>query len=636
MFYNLNGHSEGEFFELLLEASNSIIWILNESGDIVHQNPSARLLFEAASAATPWQDRWPEACRHYTRRAVSDALEGRPATLRLRLPQKDRPSAYFHVKLAAAPKPGGLPIRLLARAEDVTDAVEREAFLRTVLDTLPSGLTVRDAITGRYVLSNRAADAIFSRPEGLVGLSSHEVLPPDVARWESDESSGPSRAKLTFPAPDATCPDRHLSALRAATYDDEGVRHVISLIEDVTERRRAEEALHQAGERSRKAEQARNTFLSLISHELRTPLNGLIGGLDLLEDKDETGEVLAMMRASASSLHRLLDDLIETVDGAADKDTIETLPIDPRELLEEVASRHRARALAKNLRIIVESADLLRLNGDRRRLVGVLDRLTDNAVKFSTHGEVRLAAAALTGGAIRFSVMDDGPGFALAEKARLFEGFHQADQGLTRRHGGLGLGLPLAQSGAEALGGAVDAALRPEGGAHFWLDVPARLTTTTNKIEHVGERLRILVADDHPANRLVVEMMTRGFADVVGADDGAQAVSTAAESAFDLILMDIQMPRLDGISAVAKIRSLEAARGLPPTPILMLTANTQADYIEASRSAGADGHIGKPFTATTLLGAIRDILMNDPVRSPPLHSDRSRKGSPMDGRSTSR
>ena len=181
---------------------------------------------------------------------------------------------------------------------------------------------------------------------------------------------------------------------------------------------------------------------------------------------------------------------------------------------------------------------------------------------------------------------------------------------MTRRFGGLGLGLTIARNAVQKMGGDIDAALRPEGGACFWLDVPlaAPDLNPSEPENDAGPMLQVLVADDHPANRRIVELMIRDWAEVTSVEDGLEAVQAAAEKPFDVILMDIQMPRLDGISAVAQIRAAERAEGRAPTPVIMLTANTQAEHVDASRAVGADRHIGKPFTAAVLLNGIRGVL----------------------------
>lgn len=157
------------------------------------------------------------------------------------------------------------------------------------------------------------------------------------------------------------------------------------------------------------------------------------------------------------------------------------------------------------------------------------------------------------------------------------------------------------------LGGAVDAEARREGGSIFWLDVPlspAPVEAPTG----VEALVKVLVADDHPTNRRIVEIMLEGMAEVTLAEDGVEALEAAGRERFDVILMDIQMPRMDGITAVAHIREAECAADLAPVPVIMLTANTQPEQVAAARQAGADRHVGKPFTSALLLSEIQSVL----------------------------
>lgn len=340
-------------------------------------------------------------------------------------------------------------------------------------------------------------------------------------------------------------------------------------------------------------------------------MNGVVAGLDLIASRADFGdpEVLEMIRASASTLERRLADLMRM----AQLDAADTAPrlqtFDPAGLLDALARRYREAAEAKALTIDVECAIDTALIGDRDCLEEALMRLVDNAVKFSDRGCIRLTARRLEDGRVRFSVEDQGVGFDPAVKDRLFEGFQQQDGSLTRRHGGLGLGLAIAREAARRLGGTLDAAPGPDAGSCFWLDLNLNIPEATDPAPpamDASRPLQVLVADDHPTNRRIVELMLEGMADVTSVEDGQAAVEAAAATRFDVILMDIQMPRMDGIAAVAAIRAAEpdGAR----TPIVMLTANTQAEHVAASRAAGADRHVGKPFTAAVLLDAIQAVL----------------------------
>ncbi|MBA3050361.1 response regulator, partial [Brevundimonas sp.] len=220
------------------------------------------------------------------------------------------------------------------------------------------------------------------------------------------------------------------------------------------------------------------------------------------------------------------------------------------------------------------------------------------------------------GDRVRFTVADTGVGFEPEQKSRIFSRFHQADGSITRRFGGTGLGLTISRELAELMGGGLDCDSEPGHGARFWFEAPLPLADAAltgvapvSDADVEAAALRILLADDHPANRKVIEVLLAGAcADLVCVADGQEALDAFAEGGFDLVLMDMQMPVMDGLTATAEIRALEARRGWNRTPLLMLTANAMAEHVEAGRKAGADGHLAKPVTMATLFAGINQVL----------------------------
>ena len=255
------------------------------------------------------------------------------------------------------------------------------------------------------------------------------------------------------------------------------------------------------------------------------------------------------------------------------------------------------------------------------RLKQILTNLVSNAVKFTSTGFVSLSAAPGPdrGGAptLRFLIEDTGIGFDSQTRDRLFSRFEQADGAITRKFGGSGLGLAISRQLAEMMGGDLDCESEPGGGSAFILTIPYRAADAPAAVGMSpagaadGDQplIRVLLADDHPVNRKVVEMiLAQASVAIVSVEDGAQAVQACRDADYDLILMDMQMPVMDGLTATAAIRALEAERGLARTPLLMLTANAMAEHVEAGRTAGADGHLAKPVTTQTLFAAIGAAL----------------------------
>jgi CheY-like chemotaxis protein len=216
------------------------------------------------------------------------------------------------------------------------------------------------------------------------------------------------------------------------------------------------------------------------------------------------------------------------------------------------------------------------------------------------------------GDRVRFEVVDTGVGFGPDEKARIFERFQQADASITRRFGGMGLGLSISRDLVALMGGTLECESAPAEGSRFWFDLPlppAAANDVDGAASATPERaLRVLVADDHPANRRIVELMLAEAAEVTCVENGLEAVRAYLDDRPDIVLMDMQMPVMDGLSAVSEIRRLEAAGGQARRPIVMLTANAGEEHVKASLAAGADRHLQKPITAATLFGALQAVL----------------------------
>jgi CheY-like chemotaxis protein len=266
------------------------------------------------------------------------------------------------------------------------------------------------------------------------------------------------------------------------------------------------------------------------------------------------------------------------------------------------------------------------VSGDPVRFRQILTNLISNALKFTDAGVVRVAGEMTPEGLARFTVSDTGVGFDDADKERIFGRFQQADGSITRRFGGTGLGLAISKDLSELMGGSLDCRSRPGEGATFWFDLPlpacqvappvepARASNDEDGWTDAAGTLRILLADDHPANRTVVEiMLAESAVELVPVENGQEALDAYAasldgEGRFDLILMDMQMPVMDGLTATAAIRTLETERAAVRTPVIMLTANALAEHVAAGKAAGADGHLAKPITLTTLFAAIETTL----------------------------
>jgi PAS domain S-box-containing protein len=621
----------------VLDASQDCAWILRLDGSIEHANRRAQTMFPAESVdLANWRGIWPEESRFSLDRAFNIALTGHVARFRAFLGVAQHARAYCDTTISPIRDRGDGVIRLLATARDVTQQVETQGFLETVIQLLPSPLTVKNVEDGRYVLINRAAeDALGVVADEAIGKTASEVLAPLVAERSAEIEAQVLRTgemqlseeELAVGAP------RHFLTKTLATYDDVGARHLITLGEDITARKSAAASLRAALDQAEQASQAKTAFLANMSHEIRTPLNGIVAGADLLAKiqlDPRARELVDIIIHSGRSLERLLSDILDLVRVEAGQVVIENGAFHLGDVARSVAALCALRAEEKGVVLrtrIAPSADAMVI-GDSARLRQVLTNLLSNAVKFTDQGQVTLDATLDADGRARFSVSDTGIGFDAAEKARIFDRFQQADASFTRRFGGTGLGLAISRELVELMGGALACDSVPGVGSSFWFTLPLPLSQDAPAPAALEDAApptsgapRVLVADDHPTNRKIVELMLADVAEIFTAENGREAVDVYKVTGPDLILMDMQMPVMDGLAAVREIRDLEASSGSDRAPIIMLTANARPEHIRASREAGADLHLEKPITSAMLFAAISQVMDGAEAAPEPLTAE---------------
>jgi CheY-like chemotaxis protein/anti-sigma regulatory factor (Ser/Thr protein kinase) len=396
--------------------------------------------------------------------------------------------------------------------------------------------------------------------------------------------------------------------------------------------RESAEALKRAADEAAAANRAKSEFLANMSHEIRTPLNGVMGVAGALAKTTLTSaqtEMVSLIETSAKTLETLLSDILDLARIEAGKMELRPEPFDLATSVNACTALFDAAAQAKGLdmEVVIASAALGAYVGDAARIRQILSNLLGNAVKFTQTGRIRLTVQARRGetsSELRFEVSDTGIGFDAETKARLFSRFEQADGSITRRFGGSGLGLAICRSLAEAMGGRLEADARPGQGAVFILTVELpRCVGAFDLWCEVSEEeaahdpmvgMRVLLAEDHPTNRRVVELILGAAGvDLTCVENGAEAVEAFRTGVFDLILMDMQMPVMDGLTAIAKIRELERQASAPSTPTYVLTANAMPEHVSASLQAGADGHLSKPILADALLERVAEVAGARPL-----------------------
>jgi len=364
-----------------------------------------------------------------------------------------------------------------------------------------------------------------------------------------------------------------------------------------------------------RASQAKSVFLANMSHELRTPLNGVIAIGDRLaeeSDPERRRELAALVTSSGRLLEQVLGDILDVSKIEAGQFQLTPAPFDLATLVGGVAELHRASAQAKALdfRWSIQPGASGSYLGDAGRISQILNNLLANAVKFTVMGEVALSVESTAEG-LSFIVSDTGVGFDDTVRRRLFKRFVQADQSITRQFGGTGLGLSICAALVEMMGGRIDARAVLGRGAIFQVDLPlARIRAVEDVApddeEEISlEGLRVLVAEDHPTNQKVVEIILQPFdVALTMVEDGQAALDAFIPGAFDVVLMDMQMPVMDGLTATRLIREREAAAVVPPVLLIMLTANAMEEHVAAAKAVGADLHLAKPVRPAQLLEAL--------------------------------
>ena len=385
----------------------------------------------------------------------------------------------------------------------------------------------------------------------------------------------------------------------------------VGLIQDFDARKRQELALLEAQQAAEAAGEAKSAFLANMSHEIRTPMNGVMGVLHLLKGERLTEEGRHMLEEALSCgqmLAELLNDVIDFSKIEAGRLELTNEPLDPRSLLEGVVRLLRPQAEAKGLLLRLDCEPGLGwVRSDPVRLRQALFNLVGNAVKFTERGSVTVRCGAPRPDALRFDVIDTGVGIPAEVQNRIFQRFDQGDASTTRKFGGSGLGLAITQKLAEMMSGAVGFSSEEGLGSTFWLEIGAERTDPiaemSETLEPVLDGLRVLVVEDNPTNRMIATKLLESLgAQVATAADGYLGVEAARLGDFHLILMDVQMPGIDGLEAARRIRALGGAAA--ETPIVALTANVLAHQRRAYLDAGMDGVVGKPISPGVLLREI--------------------------------
>ena len=562
--------------------------------------------------------------------AAEHRQSGVPYHTEMRVRMKDGSYRWFLLRARAEQDANGKPIRFAGSILDIhkqrlTESsleVVRSRFDRAVRGTR-DGLWEWDQTTRTLWLSPRYEE-ILGFEEGELARSAqtadamvHEDDIETFRRAQREHIVGNKPFDVEVRMRTKTGGYRWIRVHGDADRDAAGMPlRVAGSMQDVTEAREARDALMLASEAAQAANRAKSDFLANVSHEIRTPMNGIIGMTSLLLDTplDGTQKNFAeTIRCSADSLLSVINDILDFSKIEAGRLDIDAIEMDPSANAREVAAIMGFQAAARGLELVVTVSPGVpaRVIGDPQRIRQCLVNLIGNSVKFTRQGSV-VANVAVVGerdGCVltRFEVRDTGIGIEPAVLSSLFQPFVQADSSTTRHFGGTGLGLSIVRRLVEMMGGEVGVESEPGKGSRFWFDLPLR-PVAASAARHVRspapaqpERFaaRVLLVEDNPVNQQVARRFLERFGcEVLLAGNGLEGIEVLQASRFDLVLMDMQMPVMDGYTAAARIRELES--GGARTPIVALTANAMSGELERVTRAGMDGLLTKPLKTEEL------------------------------------
>lgn len=424
----------------------------------------------------------------------------------------------------------------------------------------------------------------------------------------------------------------------APKFEGKEVVGLVGAFHDIRDKIETSVVLAEALQKARSASESKSLFLANMSHEIRTPLNGVLGIAAALKRAGLNADQNAMVDiilTSGKNLSELLNDILDFSKMESGQVSMELIESPAYEIFDNVFALFEQSAFAKGLEFVLDNQIPRNkfITADPTRLKQILSNLVGNAIKFTSHGKVQISARlepiCNQTAKLIFEVSDTGKGFDEIDKAFLFDRFTQAEASINRKFGGTGLGLSICKSLAHLMNGTLDAHSKPGEGAVFWFEGVFEFKTESSRQEleisspDLTGKARILAAEDNKINQTVLELLLREFDfELIFANDGFEAVEAFKKHNFDIVLMDTQMPKMDGLEATTKIREFERITGLDRTPIITLSANVMKEQIESALAAGADDYIAKPIDAKDMFSKIAKwlALRNEVVETSPQFS----------------
>lgn len=513
------------------------------------------------------------------------------------------------------------------------DAVEQkseeleysEVLLQTVLNSMPIGVFWKKRDLTFWGANQRFLDdAGFRSPAELVGKRDTDFSHDSAANFEQQDQqvmdTGLPIMNIVHQQETEFGKETFSSTNKVPLRNkSDEIIGVVATYEDITESRNMEAALREAIVAAQQASQAKSEFLATMSHEIRTPINGVMGLLELAlgtQLNAKQREYLSKAELSARTLLHIINQILDISKIEAGKMTVERIPFCVEDVLSQLEQQIKHLALKKGLTfsIVMRGATDVRVTGDPTKLLQVLVNLTSNAIKFTNEGCVTVTVGALKQQEklhLRVQVKDTGIGIAQDQQQQLFSSFTQADSSTSRRFGGTGLGLAIVRELLALQGGEVQLESEPDAGSTFtcFIDYDycdEKLESRSHQESGNLAGLTLLLAEDNEINQLIAqEMLTQAGANVTIANDGIEALARLEERVFDLVLMDIQMPNMDGTEALIRLRENTRFKDLP---VIALTANVLSHEVKYYQEIGFTAHLGKPFEKQQLVAEISTLI----------------------------
>jgi PAS domain S-box-containing protein len=512
----------------------------------------------------------------------------------------------------------------MANAEGQFDLEAASTLWRAIIDDMPHMISVKDAETRNYLFCNPECEKVLG--PNAVGRTNFDVLDPAVAeRIEAEETALINSGGVAIVETTVTDRTGHNWTMRTKKFlvsAAEGRRYLITVSEDVSEKHERARQLDQAIQAAQAANSAKSSFVANMSHEIRTPLNGVLGMAQAMAAEDlpaEQRKRLEIIQQSGETLLVILNDILDFSKIEAGKLELEDGEFDLGALLSSVEAPFAILAKKKGiiLSFEIEPSALGRYVGDPVRVRQILYNLVSNGVKFTQDGEVTLQASR-QGDSLTIVISDTGPGIPTDRLDIMFDKFTQGDATTTRKFGGTGLGLAICRELCHLMAGEIKVESELGRGSVFtvflklpWLGRPIDAPTPEDlsPLLETLQEIQILAAEDNGVNQLVLKTLLNQMGlDPAFVGDGLLAVEAWENREWDLILMDVQMPNMNGIDACKAIREKELQSGRRRTPIIALTADAMSHQTDQYKSAGMDGFVPKPIGAKSLLEEISKFI----------------------------